>query len=300
MAYPGIHAATRPDHPAVVMVGSGETLTYRQLDQRSNQVAHLLRSMGLGPGDHMALFMENQIRFMEVVWGALRSGVYVTAINSFLSSEEVAYIIDDCDARLVVTSRAKAEVATAVDPATTPDVERWLMTDGVPAADDSSGSAGPGWEPYEDAIASFPDTPIPDEQPGFPMLYSSGTTGRPKGVKRPLPEHTIDELEPRVATFFVERYRYGPDMVYLSPAPLYHAAPMTFSTAVTRVGGTLLVMERFDAESCLQAIEDHRVTHSQFVPTMFIRMLKLDDDRRLGPDLSSLEVAIHAAAPCPV
>lgn len=301
MAYPGIHAATRPDHPAVVMVGSGETLTYRQLDQRSNQVAHLLRSMGLGPGDHMALFMENQIRFMEVVWGALRSGVYITAINSFLSSEEVAYIVDDCDARLVITSRAKADVATAIDPGTTPGVERWLMTDGVPAASDGvGGPAGPTWEPYEDAIASFPETPIADEQPGFPMLYSSGTTGRPKGVKRPLPDHAIDELEPRIATFFVERYHYGPDMVYLSPAPLYHAAPMTFSTAVTRVGGTLLVMERFDAEACLQAIDDHRVTHSQFVPTMFIRMLKLDEATRLGPDLSSLEVAIHAAAPCPV
>jgi len=299
MAYPGIHARTRPDHPAIVMASSGETLTYRQLDERSNQVAHLLRSMGLGPGDHMALFMENQIRFMEIVWGALRSGIYITAINSFLSPEEVAYIIDDCDARLVVTSRAKADVVTAIDPATTPGVERWLMTDGVPASDSDRG-LGAAIEPYEDVVGRQPIGPIADEQPGFPMLYSSGTTGRPKGVKRPLPEHGIDELEPRVAIFFTDRYRYGPAMTYLSPAPLYHAAPLTFSTAVHRVGGTLVIMERFDAAECLGAIEHFEITHSQFVPTMFIRMLKLDDADRLAPDLSTLEVAIHAAAPCPV
>ncbi|MEM9562409.1 MAG: AMP-binding protein [Actinomycetota bacterium] len=296
MAYPGIHARTRPDHPAVVMVGSGEVLTYRELDERSNQLANLLRSMGLTTGDHIALFMENQIRFMEVIWAALRSGLYVTAINSFLSAEEAAYIIDDCDARIVVTSRAKAEVAAAIDPATTPKVERWLMTDGVPA----DPGTGPTWERYEDAVAEYPIAPVDGERPGYPMLYSSGTTGRPKGVKRPLPEHGIDELEPRVATFFTERYRYGPHMTYLSPAPLYHAAPMAFSTAVHRVGGTLVVMEKFDAASCLAAIEQHRVTHSQFVPTMFIRMLKLDERERLGPDLSTLGVAIHAAAPCPV
>jgi long-chain acyl-CoA synthetase len=231
------------------------------------------------------------------VWGALRSGIYITAINSFLSAEETAYIIDNCDARLVVSSRAKAEVATAIDPADTPEVERWLMTDGVPA----TGGDGAGtWESYEEVTAAFPATPIDDESPGFPMLYSSGTTGRPKGVKRPLPDHRIDEVEPRVATFFVDRYRYGPDMIYLSPAPLYHAAPMTFSTAVHRVGGTLVVMERFDAAGCLAAIERYRVTHSQFVPTMFIRMLKLPDEDRLAHDLSTLEVAVHAAAPCPV
>ncbi|MGI9611799.1 MAG: AMP-binding protein [Acidimicrobiales bacterium] len=291
MAYPGVHAATRPDYPAVMMVGSGETLSYRELDERSNQFAQLLRAQGLGPGDHIALFMENQIRYMEIVWAALRSGIYVTAVNSFLSAEEVSYIIDDCDARVVVSSRAKADVAAVVDPAATPKVERWLMTDGA---------SGDNWESYEDVVAEYPVTPIADEVPGFPMLYSSGTTGRPKGVKRPLPDHAIDELEPRVAGFFTEQYRYGPDMVYLSPAPMYHAAPLAFSLGVNRVGGTLLIMERFDAGGCLAAIEQHQVTHSQFVPTMFIRMLKLDAVEREAPDLSTLEIAIHAAAPCPV
>ncbi|MEM9650712.1 MAG: AMP-binding protein [Actinomycetota bacterium] len=295
MAYPGVHRSSRPDHPAVIMAGSGEVLTYRQLDERSNRLAHLFRAGGLRPGDHVALFMENQIRFMEVAWAALRSGLYLTAVNSFLAADEVAYILDDCDARIVISSRAKAEVATALDPAAVPDVERWLMTDGVPADSET----GPGWESYEDAVADHPTTAIDDESTGLQMLYSSGTTGRPKGVKRPLPVERVDELPARVAGFFSQRYRYGPEMVYLSPAPLYHAAPFAFSTAVHRVGGTLVVMERFDATGCLATIGQHRVTHAQFVPTMFIRMLKLAEADRTA-DLSSLEVAVHAAAPCPV
>ena len=295
MAYPGVFAASRPDHPAIVMAGSGETLTYRALDERSNRLAHLLRAQGLARGDHIAVFMENQIRYLEIVWAALRSGLYVTAINSFLTAEEVAYILDDCDARLVVSSRAKAEVATAIDPVTTPRIERWLMTDGVPATD-----AGPPWEPYEAAVEALPPTPIADESPGFYMLYSSGTTGRPKGIKRPLPAHPIDELDPRTAGYFTSQYHFSPEMVYLSPAPLYHAAPLAFSNSIQRIGGTLVVMERFDAEACLAAIERYRVTHSQFVPTMFVRMLKLDESIRTRHDLSSLEVAVHAAAPCPV
>jgi acyl-CoA synthetase (AMP-forming)/AMP-acid ligase II len=295
MAYPGIHARTRPDHPAIIMAGSGETLTYDQLDKRSNQLANLLRAQGLGVGDHIALFMENQIRFMEVAWAALRSGIYITAINSFLAPDEVSYIIDNSDARLVVSSRAKAEVASAIDPAATPGVERWLMTDGTPAAD-----GGPAWESYEDALGQYPDTPIPDETPGLQMLYSSGTTGRPKGVKRPLPTDGIEVLDPRVATAFVNLYNYGPDMTYLSPAPLYHAAPFAFSVAVHRIGGTLVVMEKFDTKACLANIERFNVTHSQFVPTMFVRMLKLAEADRLASDLSSLKIAIHAAAPCPV
>ncbi len=279
------------------MATSGEVLTYRELDERSNQLAHLFRAHGLEPGDHVALFMENQIRYMEVVWAALRSGIYITAVNSYLAPDEVAYILDDSDASIVISSRGKAEVATAIDPASTPRVQRWLMADG---ATGDAASGGPDWESYENAVEAFPTTPIADETLGIQMLYSSGTTGRPKGVRRPLPAYGIDELEPRVAQFFIPQYGYGPDMAYLSPAPMYHAAPLTFSSAVHRVGGTLVIMERFDAADCLAAIERYGVTHSQFVPTMFIRMLKLGDDERLASDVSSLEVAIHAAAPCPV
>ncbi|MCP5027083.1 MAG: AMP-binding protein, partial [Actinomycetia bacterium] len=189
MAYPGEHARTRPNHPAVIMAGSGETLTYRDLDERSNQLAHLLRGQGLERGAHIALFMENNIRYMEVIWAAFRTGLYITAVNSFLSTPEVEYILDDCDAQLVVGSRAKAEVAGTIDPAQTPTVECWLMVDGVVAD-----AGGPVWESYESTVETMPTTPVPDESPGFTMLYSSGTTGRPKGVKRPLPGHAIDEL----------------------------------------------------------------------------------------------------------
>ena len=295
MGYPGVCAIERPDHPAMIMAGSGEVLTYRELDERSNRLAQVFRWQGLQRGDHVALFMENQIRYMEVVWAALRSGLYITAVNSFLSTPEVEYILDDCDARMVVSSRAKGDVAGVIDPAATPKVERWLMTDGV-----MSDGGGPVWESYEDAVAAAPGSPISDESAGHTMLYSSGTTGRPKGVKRPLPEHAIDELDPRTANFLIPFYDYGPDMTYLSPAPMYHAAPLAFSNTVHRVGGTVVMMEKFDAAQCLADLDRYGATHSQFVPTMFVRMLKLAEEHRTGHDLSRLRVAIHAAAPCPV
>jgi len=295
MAYPGVHARSRPDHPAVIMAGSGEMMTYRELDERSNQLAHVLRAQGLQRGDHVAMFMENQIRYMEIVWACYRAGLYITAINSYLTADEVAYIIDDCDAEVVISSRAKADEAAVIDPATTPKVQRWLMTDGV-ANDDG----GPEWESFEDAVASQPTTDVDDESMGFYMLYSSGTTGRPKGIKRALPEIPLEELDARTKLMMDGAYAYGEDMVYLSPAPMYHAAPLAFSTPVHRVGGTLVIMEKFDAAGSLAAIEKYEVTHAQFVPTMFVRMLKLDDSERLRHDVSSLKVAIHAAAPCPV
>ncbi|MGZ0176084.1 MAG: AMP-binding protein [Acidimicrobiales bacterium] len=295
MAYPGVHTITRPDHPAIIMARSGETLTYRQLDERSNQLAHALRAQGLGRGDHVALYMENQIRYMEIVWACLRSGLYITAINSYLTSEEVAYIIDDCDAEIMISSRAKADQAAIIDPATTPKVQRWLMTDGV-----ASDPGGAVWESFEDVVAAQPVTQIDDESTGFYMLYSSGTTGRPKGIKRALPEIPVGVLDERTKLMMDGAYAYGEDMIYLSPAPMYHAAPLAFSTPVQRVGGTLVIMEKFDAGASLAAIEKYNVTHAQFVPTMFVRMLKLDNAQRLRHDVSSLQVAIHAAAPCPV
>jgi len=294
MGYPGTHAQTRGDHPAVIMANSGDRLTYRELDENSNRLAHLLRDQGLQRGERIALFMENQIRYMEIVWAALRSGLYVTPINSFLTSDEVAYIVDDCDAKVLLTSRAKSEVAAGIDMSSTPNIERWLMTDGLPT------TANQPWESYEDAVAAYPSTPVADESAGYQMLYSSGTPGRPKGILRPLPEGPLAELDGRNAQRFIDTYQYGPDMVYLSPAPMYHAAPLAFSSATTRVGGTLVIMEKFDANACLANIERFGVTHSQFVPTMFVRMLKLDEEQRLSHDVSTLKVAIHAAAPCPV
>jgi long-chain acyl-CoA synthetase len=285
--YIGDFARTRPKHPAVIHAGTGETLSYRELDARSNRLARLLHAEGLRRGDTVALFMENNIRFLEVVWAALRSGLYLTAVNRYLTAEEAAYIIDDCDARVLVSSRAMADVAAAL-PARPPRCRRFLMTDG----------AIPGWESYEPAIAAFGPEPLEQEWAGELMLYSSGTTGRPKGVKRALRDAPPGDdalYGPMIA-----EYGFGEDTVYLSPAPMYHAAPLAFSLVVQRRGGTVLMMPRFDASEALALIERYRATHGQFVPTMFVRMLKLDPAERARFDLSSLRRAIHAAAPCPV
>jgi long-chain acyl-CoA synthetase len=272
------------------MAGTGQRLSYDELDRRSNQLAHLLWDAGLRRGDHVAVFMENHLHYLEVVWAALRSGLYLTAVNSYLSPDEVGYILQDCGATALVTSRARAEVArAAVATEASASISLRLMVDGPVD----------GFDEYEAALAHQPQTPIPQESVGTTMLYSSGTTGRPKGVLRPLPDGPVEAGDPRVNRL-LDTYGYDPDMVYLSPAPLYHAAPLTFSVAVHRAGGTLVVMERFDPVDALAAIERHQVTHSQWVPTMFVRMLKLAPDQRRAHDLSSHRVAIHAAAPCPV
>ena len=287
--YPGTVAAEHPDRPAVVMATSGEVVTFGQLDERSNQLAHLLRAAGLQRGDHIALFMENHPRFLEVVWAALRSGLYVTAVNSHLTAEETTYIVGDCEAQVFVTSMQLAAVAAELEQSEWSRVHTWLMVDGTVD----------GFEPYEQAVARFPTTPIHDESTGATMLYSSGTTGRPKGVLRPLPETLPSEPDARLASA-AEVYGFRDGMVYLSPAPLYHAAPLAFCVLTQRFGGTVVVMERFDPAHALELIERHRVTHSQWVPTMFVRLLRLSDEERHAHDLSSHELAIHAAAPCPV
>ena len=287
--YPGTVAQRAPDRPAVIMGTSGETITFAELDERSNRLAHLLRDAGLQRGDHIALFMENQPRFMEIVWAALRSGLYITAINSHLTSEETAYIVDDCEAQVFITSRALSEPAAGIDWSTCPRVRLKLMVDGTVD----------GFESYEDAVADQPTTPIDDESNGMFMLYSSGTTGRPKGVIRGLPPGHPSEDDPRAAALGPS-YKFRDGMVYLSPAPMYHAAPLAFSVNAQRHGGTVVIMERFDPVDALRLIEQHKVTHSQWVPTMFVRLLRVDDEDKARFDLSSHEVAIHAAAPCPV
>ena len=286
--YPGVHATTTPDKPAYVMAGSGEVVTYRQLDERSNQVAQLLRAAGLRRGDSIAFMLENHPRFFEICWGAQRAGLYYTAISSRLTAPEAAYIVQDCEAKVFITSSYNREVAAAIVDQM-PDVGVRLVLDG----------AVEGYDRYEDAVAQHPTTKIADESEGADMLYSSGTTGRPKGVKVPLPEGDIGT--PSSVTALAQLlYGFTADSVYLSPAPMYHAAPLRFSMAVLRLGGTIVAMERFDPVELLRLVEQHRVTHTQVVPTMFVRMLKLDEAERTRHDLSSLQVCIHAAAPCPI
>ena len=286
--WPGKVAETRPDHPAVIMAGSGEVITYRELDERSNRLAQLLTAAGFGFGDHVAIFLENHPRYLEVLWGCHRVGIVYTAISSQLTADEVAYLVDDCGATGLITSRAKADVAAEVA-GRSPALTTRLMLDG----------AVEGFEPYEEAVAAFPPTPIAEELEGAAMLYSSGTTGRPKGIRYSLERNPLGS-----AGFTVDLFKgfYGLDEhdVFISPAPMYHSAPLQFTLMLTRIGATVVVMERFDPEAALAAIERYGVTHGQWVPTMFVRMLKLPVEVRAGYDLSTLRCAIHVAAPCPV
>ena len=288
--YPGEQAKSRPDHPAIVMAGSGEAITYRELDERSNRLAHLLRAAGLRRGDHYAVFMENHPRFIECSAAGERSGLYYTNVNSFLTASELAYIVDNSLSKVLIASEAKRETALAAL-AECPNVELCLIVDGP--------GRGARVRNLDEATASFPLKPIPDESLGTAMLYSSGTTGRPKGVLRPLPDQPPAQALP-VLGAFQKFWRFREGQIYLSPAPLYHAAPWVGAAGTIRLGGTVVVMEHFDPEAFLALVERHRVTHTQLVPTMFSRLLKLPEATRERYDLSSLEVAIHAAAPCPV
>ena len=286
--WPGHHAALHPDRVALIMAGSGEQLTYGELDERSNRLAQLFASAGLGFGDHVAFFLENHVRYLELLWAAHRSGLRYTAISSQLTADEVAYLVDDCGATAFITSQQMAPVAAAlVD--RIPNVITRLMIDGTID----------GYESYEDSVAAFPPTPIAEELEGAAMLYSSGTTGRPKGISYSL-ERTPIGSAPFAVEMFKALYGLAETDVFLSPAPMYHSAPLQFTMMLTRIGATVVVMEHFDAEAALAAIEQHRVTHGQYVPTMFVRMLKLPEEVRSRYDLSSLRGAIHVAAPCPI
>ncbi|MGR8918412.1 MAG: AMP-binding protein [Gammaproteobacteria bacterium] len=287
--YPGKFAVEKADRPCFIMAGSGETVTYGEFEQRTNRLAHLLRRHGLKRLDHYAVFMENHPRYLEACGAGARAGLYYTCINSYLTAEEVAFIVNDSCSRVLITSAARADVALEALQSC-PGVELALVVD-------APGGRGPLVD-YLAAVADCPDTPIEDERFGSAMLYSSGTTGRPKGILRPLPDSPPTDPLP-LYTFLTDLWQYREDMVYLSPAPLYHSAPNAAVNFTIRSGGTVIIMEKFDPEAYLALVEKYRVTHSQLVPTMFSRMLKLPAEVRQRYDLSSLEYVVHAAAPCP-
>lgn len=286
--YPGYWAGLDPERAAIIMSDSGEVMTYGELETFANGLSHWFDRLGVGRGDHVAFCLENRIELLAVMWGCHYAGMYYTAISTRLHADEASYIVNNCGAKVFIGSPHVGQMATDII-ATTPDVIARL----------SVGGHIDGHEPLDQAIDAMPTTPLPDRLETTDMLYSSGTTGRPKGVKVLASEEPLgagDSLTQLARALFSVR----DGCVYLSPGPLYHAAPLRFCRAVLRSGGTVVVMERFDARGALAAIENYRVTTSQWVPTMFLRLLKLDDDVRMSYDMSSLECAVHAAAPCPV
>jgi len=283
-------AESAPDRAAVIMGASGRRISYRELNEASIRFARVLHDCGLRRGDHFAVLLENHPAYFEIVWAGMRAGLYITAVNAHLTAAEAGYIIDDCGAKVLITSAALSDLAQALVELT-PGVERRFMVDG----------AMPGHDSYEAAVAEVAEaTPLEEQSRGMVMLYSSGTTGRPKGIKFPLPPADSPLGEWEIGEHSRARYGFGEDMVFLSPAPLYHAAPLRVAMAVQSVGGTVVVMERFDPAAALALMARERVTHSQWVPTMFVRMLKLPPAERTRHDLSHHRVATHAAAPCPV
>jgi long-chain acyl-CoA synthetase len=289
MPHPSIHARSKPDKIAYQMAGTGKAITYRELDELSNQGAHLFRALGLKAGDHIALLMENRLAFMEICWAAQRSGLYYTAISRYLTRDEIAYIVKDCGAKIVITSPKCAEQIKELV-AGAHGAPLFYMVD----------EPLPGFRSWDKEAFAQPTTPIPDEVAGYDMLYSSGTTGRPKGVKRESERNPIDLPNPFLRVLCADMCGMNSESVYLSPAPLYHAAPLRFNMMAITLGGTSIIMESFDAEEFLRLVEKHKITQSQLVPTMFVRMLKLPEEVRTRYDVSSLKGAIHAAAPCPI
>lgn len=281
-------ASSDPQKPAMIHGTTGETRTFAEYEARANQLAHLCRDMGLGQHDHIAQLMGNSLEFAEIGGAAVRAGLYYTSISAYLSADEVAYIVADSQSRLLVASAGLGDVIERL-PAMCPGVERFLLV----------GGSADGWESYEEAIARYPGTPIAGEKLGGVMLYSSGTTGRPKGIIRALPDQKPDAPQIMVEMSY-RLFGFHDDMVYLSPAPLYHSAPQVALNALLRKGMTNIIMERFDAEEFLRLVEKHRVTHTQVVPTMLIRLLKLPEAVRAKYDVSSLQSIVHAGAPCPV
>ncbi|MCU1397874.1 MAG: AMP-dependent synthetase and ligase [Acidimicrobiales bacterium] len=287
--FPGAFVAAHPDKPAVIMAATGTVQTFAELDAAANRLSQLLSAAGLRPGDHIALCMENHPRYLEVLWGCHYAGLVYTACSSRLTSTELSYILNDCAARVFITSTYKADQAAEII-GTTPNIELRLMLDGTID----------GYESYEHATAQQPATPLETRIAGVDMLYSSGTTGLPKGVTSTFQPRSLIDTPVSVVGALSMLFGATEDSIYLSPAPMYHAAPLRFSMSMHALGGTVVVMEHFDPEAYLSLIERHHITISQVVPTMFVRLMKLPEDVRARYDVSSMQTIMHAAAPCPI
>jgi acyl-CoA synthetase (AMP-forming)/AMP-acid ligase II len=290
--HPRIHAQNQPNALALIMAESGETVTYAELEARANRGAHALRALGAQTGDTVAMACDNRPEFFDLFWATQRSGITLVPMSTRLKLDEIAYIVEDSGSKLLLISDYLTEIAMelAAGKSAIPGLERVLAIGRIAGL--------PGWS---ELCAAQPATPIADEADGERMAYSSGTTGRPKGIRKRMPMPGTNPIVMQGgAKLFGHLFPFDGDSIYLSPAPLYHAAPMGFTTTTQSFGGTVVVMEKFDPEAYLALIERHRVTLTQVVPTMFIRLLKLPEQVRKRHDYSSLKAMIHAAAPCPV
>ncbi len=283
--HPSVHARSTPDKPAIIVAETGESIGYGELDAASNRAAQLFRAHGLGHEDVVAFMLDNTPHYYGLTWGAQRAGLRYVCISSRLTQDETDYILENSGARMLIVSASLAGAAQQLQ--TT--IERFSM-----------GGDIAGWPAIETELAKMPAERIADERAGVDMLYSSGTTGRPKGVRVPLPEEPAIDAPNNLVMLAAAAFGIGPDSIYLSPAPLYHAAPLRWSMMIHRIGGTVVLMKKFDPEAALAAIERYRCDAAQFVPTHFVRMLKLPGEARTKYDVSTMKSAIHAAAPCPV
>lgn len=275
--------------PALILYPSEMVIGFAELEARANRLAHYFRSAGLREGDTVAAILENNEHVHAVMWAARRSGLYYALINTHLTPAEVAYIVDNSGARAVIGSRATRQVCEGLAEHLPGELPELLLI----ADDDLE-----GWRRYPECVADQPSTPVADEREGDLLQYSSGTTGRPKGIRREL-SHVSPAEAPSMLLPLMDAVGITGDSMYLSPAPLYHTAPSFWSMTVQSLGGTTVVMEKFHPEQALECIQRHRVTHGQFVPAMFARMLKLSESIRDSYDLTSLRRVVHAAAPCP-
>lgn len=287
--HPRIHAGTNPDRPAIIDTQSGAVMSFGELERAANRGAHALRALGVGPRGVVALACENRFAFMVAYWAAQRAGIILVTVSTRLTAAEMSYILADSGTELLLIST------------TLPAAQSGLadLRAGLPRLSVVSIGPAAGVRDWETLLADQPDTPIADESAGCRMVYSSGTTGRPKGLlKGAVGGPVVRATGP--AAMLRDNYGITPDDYYLSSAPLYHTAPLTWGVAAQEIGATLVMMPRFDPLEFLSAVKRWRVTAAQLVPTMFIRLLRLPPETRAKADLSSLRRVVHAAAPCPV
>ena len=287
MKHHSTYAASKPDEPAIIIGGRGEIITWREYDLKVNQIAQYFKDIGLKEKDHIAILLENCEAYLEIATAAFDAGLLVTNISTHLKRDEIEYVIDDSESKVLFTSEKYADLAGQLLDST-PNVTYRLMLR----------STIPGFDSFEETMARYEGSPIEYGNSGTFMLYSSGTTGRPKGIVWEIADTPVGKMDPNLEAGMV-LFQITDRSIYLSTQPLYHSAPAAFALSCLEVGATVVLMEKFDAEASLSMIEKYKATHSQWVPTMFVRILKLPEDKRLKYDLSSMKVMIHAAAPCP-